>query len=370
MNQWKKIKEIKWIRYEKIMKKISNSKLRKDILVHFKMFARLYSAGVPLVESLSVFCNNEGDLDWKNQIINKLKSGKTFGQSIEDLNLPIKNYELTIIKKSDSSGNLPEGINRVCKMSKSIEKTKSKLLLALLYPCIILAVSLILVLMILIIIVPKIKPLFSGGRISIPWTTQVLFFLSDNLLPMMFLGIILSVVITIGFVFYIKKKGLETFQNHVGSLMIKIPVFGSLINHYSALISFRIASEVFASSGLLVESLRDSAKGSLIPVERTKLLNVANEVEGGMLLSKSIGREVSSKNKIWIPLIVCGEQTGSISETFSSIADIHQEYFDEGISLINKLIEPISMIAVGIGVGFIAVSIITPMYSLISYTGY
>ena len=171
-------------------------------------------------------------------------------------------------------------------------------------------------------------------------------------------------------IYFIRKKGIDTFKNYIGSIVVKLPIIGSLIMHYSALISFRIASEVFAASGLLVESLRDSAKGSLIPREKLRLLNVADEVESGMLLSKSIGRQVTRENKIWLPLIVCGEQTGSISETFSSIADIHQEYFDEGISLINKLIEPISMVAVGLGVGFIAISIITPMYSLISYTGY
>lgn len=352
-----------------VIKKISKSKLRKDVLAHFKMVARLYSAGVPLMESFAVFCD-ENIFDWKNKVVEKLRLGKTFGQAIEEVELPIKDYELTIIKKSEDSGKLADGINRVCEMSKSIEKTKSKFFLALLYPCLILVVSLVLILMILIIIVPKIKPLFSGGRISIPWTTQFLFFLSSHLMLILSLFIAIICVLLFAIFLFIRKKGKTVFRNYVSSLIIKIPILGSLISHYSASISFRIASEVFASSGLLVESLRDSARGSLIPKEQRKLLNVANEVESGVLLSKSISREISKENKIWIPLIVCGEQTGSISETFSSIANIHQEHFDEGISLINKLIEPISMIAVGLGVGFIAVSIITPMYALISYTGY
>jgi len=224
--------------------------------------------------------------------------------------------------------------------------------------------------MILIIIVPKIKPLFSGGRINIPWTTQVLFFLSTYLLPIIFGVLLFFALLTFVVLLFIKKKGKNVFLNYLGAIIVKVPVLGALIHHYSASISFRIASEVFASSGLLVESLRDSAMGSIIPREKIKLLNAANEVENGTLLSKSIGRELSKENKIWLPLIVCGEQTGSISETFASIAQIHQDFFDEGIALINKLIEPFSMILVGLGVGFIAVSIITPMYSLISYTGY
>ncbi len=351
------------------MKKISKSKLRKEILGHFKMFARLYSSGVPLIESLEVFCD-ENNFDWKRQIIDNLKSGKTFGQSIEELGLPIRDYELTIIKKSEESGSLAEGINRVCEMSKSIDKTKSKFLLALLYPFIIFTVSIILVFMILIIIVPKIKPLFSGGRIKIPWTTQVLFFLSTYLIHVIIFISSLIILCTFLILFIIKNKGINYFKNYVGAFLVKVPILGALLSHYSALISFRIASEVFASSGLLVESLRDSAMGSIIPKEKIKLLNVARDVESGVLLSRSISREISRENKIWVPLIVCGEQTGSISETFSSIADIHQEYFDDGITMINKLIEPVSMIMVGLGVGFIAVSIITPMYSLISYTGY
>lgn len=351
------------------MKKINKSKLRKEMLSYFKMFSRLYSAGVPMIESLDVFCN-EDNFDWKNKVIENLKSGKTFGQSIEDLDLPIRDYELTIINKSEGSGNLADGISRVCEMSKGIDKTKSKLLLALLYPCIILVVSGILILMILLVIVPKIKPLFSGGAISIPWTTSILFFLSTYLLHIVFLLFILTLLVVFSISLFIKKRGMNLFKNYVGMFIVKVPVLGNLLNHYSASISFRIASEVFASSGLLVESLRDSAMGAIIPKEKIKLLNVASEVESGILLSKSISRGISRENKIWIPLIVCGEQTGSISDTFASIANIHQELFDDGISLINKLIEPISMIAVGLGVGFIAVSIITPMYSLISYTGY
>ncbi len=333
------------------------------------MFSRLYSAGVPLIESLDVF-SDENSYDWKNRIIENLKSGKTFGQSIEDLDLPIRDYELTIIKKSESGGKLANGITRVCEMSKEIDRTKSRLLLALLYPCIIFAVSVILILMILIIIVPKIKPLFSGGRIDIPWTTEVLFFMSTYLVHVLILLFVLVLFVFFLVSLYIKKKGINSLKNIIGMLIVKVPILGNLLNHYSASISFRIASEVFTSSGLLVESLRDCAMGAIIPKEKARLLNVANEVEGGVLLSKSISREISRENKIWIPLIVCGEQTGSISDTFASIANIHQEFFDDGIALINKLIEPVSMIVVGLGVGFIAISIITPMYSLISYTGY
>jgi type IV pilus assembly protein PilC len=351
------------------MKKINKAKLRKEMLSHFKMFSRLYSAGVPLIESLEVFCD-ENNFDWKNRIIENLKSGKTFGQSIEDLDLPIREYELTIIKKSESGGQLANGISRVCEMSKGIDKTKSKLLLALLYPCIILVVSGILILMILIIIVPKIKPLFSGGRISIPWTTSVLFFLSTYLIHIIALVFVVCLISISLIALFIKNNGMNAFKNIIEMFLVKVPVFGNLLKHYSASISFRIASEVFSSSGLLVESLRDCAMGAIIPKEKIKLLNVAREVESGVLLSKSISKDISKENKIWVPLIVCGEQTGSISDTFLTIANIHQEFFDDGIALVNKLIEPISMIAVGLGVGFIAVSIITPMYSLISYTGY
>ena len=349
--------------------KINRSKLRKEILSHFKMFARLYSAGAPLIESLEVFCD-PGIFDWKGQVIEKLKLGKTFGQSLEELNLPIKDYELTIIKKSEQSGNLADGINRLCEMNKNIEKTKSKFMLALLYPCIIVVVTLILVLLILTIIVPKIRPLFSGDRINIPWSTQVLFFLSANLLYIILFAVIIFAIAIFITLLFIKKRGIDAFKNYTSAMIIKMPIIGKLVNHYSALISFRIAGEVFASSGLLVESLRDCAMGSIIPKEKTKLLNIADEVENGIPLSKSISRGLSKENKLWLPLIVCGEQTGSISDTFHSIANIHQEYFDEGIAIINKLIEPLSMVLVGLGVGFIAVSIITPMYALISYTGY
>ena len=351
------------------MNKIRKSKLRKDVINHFKMIARLYSAGVSLVESFGVFCD-ENNFDWKSDVMDNLKSGKTFGQSIEDSNLPMKDYELTIIKKSENSGNLSEGLMRVHEISKNIDKTRSKFILALLYPALISFVSLVLVLMILTIIVPKIKPLFNGGRISIPLTTKILFFLSSYLLQII---IIFFLIISVAFLMiflFIKKRGKDSFRNLIFNISTKIPVVGQLVNHYSASISFRIAGEVFASSGLLVESLRDSAGGSIIPREKTKLLNAARGVENGLPLSKSISLNISKENRMWVPLIICGEQTGSISETFNSIAEIHQELFDDGISLINKLIEPISMIMVGLAVGFIAVSIITPMYSLISYTGY
>lgn len=349
------------------MKKISKTKIRKDIMNHLKMVSRLYSAGVPLMESFSVFCD-DNKTNWKSEVVNKLRLGKTFSQSIEELDLPIRDYEITILRKSEESGNLSDGLNRVYMMNKNIEKTKSKFFMALLYPCIIIFVSFMLIIMILIIIVPKIKPLFNGGKVSIPWSTKVLFFLSSNLYLILIISIALIFFIYLTIIFLLRKG--DSFRSYLSNAVVNIPIVGPLIRNYSFLISFRIASEVFASSGLLVESIRDSAMGSLIPRERFKLLNIANDVESGIALSKSLGKQLSKDHKLWIPLIICGEQTGSISETFSSIANIHQEYFDEGITLINKLIEPISMVLVGIGVGFIAVSIITPIYSLISYTGY
>ena len=351
------------------MKNINKTKLRKDIMNHFKMISRLYSAGVPLIESLYVFYD-KNILDWKFFLLENLRLGKTFGQSIEDMSLPIKGYELTIIKKSENTGNLSDGLRRVYEMDKKIQKTKSKMIIAMLYPVIISIVSLTLILLILLLIVPKIKPLFNGSKISIPWSTKLLFFLSAYLTKILLILLLVFFAFSLALYLIAKRKSPDYIKSVLYGFVIKLPVLGSLINHYSALISFRIASEVFSSSGLLVESLRDSASGSIIPRERVKLLNIADEVESGIPLSKSISREVTRETKIWVPLIVCGEQTGTISETFSSIADIHQEYFDESVALINKLIEPISMIFVGVIVGFIAVSIITPIYSLISFTGY
>ena len=347
---------------------MNKGKLRKDVLSHLKMIARLYSFGVPLIECVEVFCVDSPD--WKDEIIQKLRLGKTFSQSLMELNLPLRDYELTIISKSEDSGNLSQGINRIYEMNKSLEKSKSKFLMALFYPAIILIVSSALILTILTMIVPKIKPLFSGGKINIPITTKILFFLSDNLMILIMSFLSMFIALFLMTLFFIKRYGVNAFKNYVSNAIVKVPIIGNLMRHYSASISFRIASEVFSSSGLLVESIRDSARGAMIPREKLKLLNIAKEVESGVSLSKSIGKEVSKENKMWVPLVVCGEQTGSISETFSSISEIHQDHFNEGIALVNKLVEPLSMIVVGLGVGFIAVSIITPMYSLISYTGY
>ncbi len=375
-----------------------NNKLRKDVLYHFKMIGRLYSKGVPLMEALSVFCidnltsrnsflrirkkeigvkpvfgggtQERFVTDWKTILIEKLKSGKKFSQSISEMNLPIRNYELTILDKSEDAGKLSVGLNRVYEMNQEITAAKNKLLMALIYPFLILIICFILILAILLVIIPKIKPLFSSSKVDIPINTKILFFASDHI------GILLLFLLAMGFLFaviiylFIKKRGVGEFNNLVLNHLVKFPILGSLIQHYSAYISFRIASEVFSSSGLLVESLKDSATGSIIPKEKIKLLNVAREVENGVALSKSLSRVVSVETRIWIPLVICGEETGTISETFSSISEIHRESFNEKMAIVNKMIEPLSMILVGVGVGFIALSIITPIYSLVSYTGY
>ena len=104
--------------------KMNKGKLRKDVLSHLKMIARLYSFGVPLIECVEVFCVDSPD--WKDEIIQKLRLGKTFSQSLMELNLPLRDYELTIISKSEDSGNLSQGINRIYEMNKSLEKSKSK----------------------------------------------------------------------------------------------------------------------------------------------------------------------------------------------------------------------------------------------------
>lgn len=382
-----------------------NNKLRKDVLYHFKMVSRLYNKGVPLIEALSVFCidnfsnknsflrvrkynhqsefnkNNQEEFDngkkdnslklnWKNILIDKLRSGKTFGQSINEMGLPVRNYELTIINKSEDAGKLSVGLNRIYEMNQEIDIAKNKLLMALVYPLIILMICGALILAILLIIIPKIRPLFASSKIAIPFNTRILFFASDNIAYILIVCVLVIFALIVSSYFLIKKRGRAEFNNLILNYLIKFPIIGSLIKHYSSYISFRIASEVFSSSGLLVESLRDSAVGSIIPKEKIKLLNVANEVESGVPLSKSLGRVVSVETKIWIPLVVCGEETGTISETFSSISEIHREFFNEKMALVNKMIEPLSMILVGLGVGFIALSIITPIYSLVSYTGY
>ena len=242
------------------------------------------------------------------------------------------------------------------------ELLKKKMLAALIYPASIAGATLILSGFLVLYIFPKIKPIFLSLKIKLPWTTRLLIFLSDSFTHHYIILILLTVSIAIG-PYYIAKK-FKSVRAKLDNLYIKIPLISKIVT-YSMVSTFSRRLGILLSSGMPIDA-------SLILITETieyrpykdACEHITHEVSRGARLSESL-----KLYPLLFPLLIIdtckiGELTGSLAEACKNSAEYYELEVDDVMRKISGALEPLLMISMGCIVGFIALSIITPLYAL------
>src|SRR3989338_8403132 len=214
--------------------------------------------------------------------------------------------------------------------------------------------------MLTIFVFPKIIPVLKSINYDLPVTTKILIFLSDVIKAH---GPLIGIVIISSIVIFLLLLKLKKFHFLFDEILLRIP----LINHFAQ--SYNIANTC-RTLGLLLGSGITIVKYFQIASNTTK--NLVYKKELNNIADKIVKGEVSSanmKNKKLFPpmvsqMVKVGETTGRLSDTFTYLADIYEEDVDDMTSNLSSTIEPLLLVFMGVLVGFIAISIITPIYGI------
>lgn len=326
----------------------------------------MITAGLAMSRALAVM-----ERQTKNKTISKIlqslqsdiNSGKTLSQAMSSHKNMFSTLFISMVSAGEQSGNLAESLKIVGMQMDKSYALQRRVRGALMYPSVILFAMVLIAILMLTYVVPTLMKTFTELKLELPATTKSVLFVSnlireDGLFVLLFLIIISTLV-------YIWSRR-EAGKKVLHYIILKIPVVGSIIQEVNTARTARTLSSLLNSGVDVVESMKITAD-VIQNIHYKKILeNSSQSIEKGESISK-----IFTENKKLYPIFLgemmnVGEETGKIGEMLMNVASFYEEDVDQKTKDMSTIIEPFLMVFIGVVVGFFALSMISPMYSLVN----
>jgi type IV pilus assembly protein PilC len=336
-----------------------------DLIIFTRQLSSMLSSGLTLMRALSILkeqVQSAAMQEVVNSIINDVEEGKTFSSSILKYPDVFSHIYVSLIKAGEASGLLDKVLARLADNLEKDAKLKGTIKSALMYPVIIIVLMVVVMVIMMIYVIPQLTTLYQNLNVPLPLPTQIIIGLSD--FTKTFWPIILIFLIGGISLFRRWHKTLEG-QLIIDSLTLKLPVFGKLIKE-TILAEFSRTFGLLVGTGtLVVDALLETADTAGNIHYRNAIRDVSKQVEKGVTIGDAMS-VYAIFPPILIQLVKIGEQTGKVDESLEKASEYFEREVDQTVKTLTTAMEPFIMIILGIGVAFLIISVITPIYSLIS----
>jgi len=337
----------------------------REQMLFAKRLSFMVRAGAPLIDGLSIMqkqARTRGSRAIYNQLIKDVENGQYLHTSLGRTKRLFGDFGISVIRVGEMSGTLSENLAYLAEELEKRTALRKKVLGALLYPAFITVATLGVSTLLTAYIFPKIMPIFQSLNVDLPLTTRVLIAVSVYLHSYGLYTLFALIVGGIGAaVLYQRTEG---FRYAVDRTLLALPIAGTLIRSYNMTNFARMLGILLKSGMTSIEALEVIVGGTVNRVYRADYRRIGELVLHG----KRISTHLEAHSRYYPPtlahMIAIGETTGNLPETLLTLADMYEKEVDDLTRNLSSLIEPILMIVMGVLVGLIAVSVITPIYGI------
>jgi len=337
-----------------------------DILLFTRQLSAMLSAGLTLIKSLEILksqLNKGAMVDVINGVISDIEEGESFSTAISKHPNVFSPIYISMIKASESSGLLDKALSRFADDLEKESKLNTTVKGALLYPAIVVVGMIGVVVIMMIFVIPALSELYKSlPNVEFPFTTQVVIGISN--FTVAFWPIPLGAVLFLG-IFYKRWRNTEAGRLINDSLILKLPIFGPLVKKIILTKLSRTLGLLVGTGTLVVQSLEQVSDVTGNIHYKNAIIDVSKRVEKGETIGDAMSHYVLFP-PVLIQLIKSGEQTGKIDEILVKAAEYFEGEVDQTVKTLTTVMEPAIMVVLGIGVAFLIISVLTPIYSLIS----
>jgi len=324
----------------------------------------MIGAGLSVSRALSVMGRQTRKKKLKNilsSVEGEIRKGGTLSDGFKHFPKVFSPLVISMVHAGEESGGLSESLKTVSVQMERVYRLRKKIRGAMVYPGIIVSAMVLVGILMLVFVVPTLTSTFEELGIELPASTRLIIGLSNLLQNHALLSLGGLIVLVSGVVLTLRtKKGKQAFE----FVVLKTPLIGELVREtYSA----RTASTLSAllSSGVEVVYALDITRGTIQnSYYKAVLLNASQAVQKGEQISETFKKHEHLYPPFVGEMIAVGEETGKLSDLLAQVAHFYEEDVEQRTKDLSTVIEPILMVIVGVVVGFFAVSMITPMYSL------
>lgn len=341
-----------------------NSKVKlKDIAVFCRQFYVMLDSGLSIGKALNILieqCEKPKIREALIGVNGELKRGETLASSMRKRKDVFPNLLTSMIDAGERSGNLDIILKRMAEYYEKETKIRGKIKSAMIYPIVLGVVAIIAITFILTFVMPTFVQMFEENNVDLPMSTKMVLETSKVLGKY---GIIIFLILVTAIILLGKYLKSEEGQYKLSSINLKIPVIKKLTQ--KIIVSrFTRTMGIVSSSGMsLVTSIEIVASVVGNKIAEKELLKVKEKVLKGEGLGDSI-----MNIKIFPPMLASmvkiGEEAGSLDSILDKTADFYDDELEREIKTATALIEPIMIVLMGIIIGFLLISILTPMFKM------
>lgn len=335
----------------------------KELMMFFRQLSILIEAKVPITTCLMAIKEQTSNRYFQKiieEIINDIQDGLALSEALKKQRDTFSVMAINIIKAGEVSGNLKKSVAYVADNIEKNYTLASRVRSAMMYPLIVVIVFFIIGFIVISFIVPKLTLMIKSMDVTIPWYTKGLIFVSDFMSAYWWAVLVLIFGFIGGLIYYLRT---EEGKREWDQIKIKLPIFGEIYQHvYIARFADNLA--VLLVGGIpIIKALNVVSSVVGNSVYEAIFLKAADEVKIGGNMSDAF-RRFPQIPPIVSQMVKIGEESGQIDLVLNHVARFYEQETDEATKNLSTLIEPVLMVIIGIAVGFLAFSIIMPIYDI------
>jgi len=336
----------------------------KDIAIFTRQLATMMKAGVPLLQAFDIVGRGNANASVTKllaDIRTDVETGTSLSAAFRKFPKYFDSLYCNLVEAGEAAGILEDLLDRLATYMEKTEAIKSKIKSALMYPTSVVVVAFVVVAIIMIFVIPAFKQVFSSFGADLPAPTLFVMGMSEIFVAYWWL---IFGVVGGGVYFFMQAwKRNERVQQFMDRLLLKLPIFGALIDKSCIARWTRTLATMFAAGVPLVEALDSVGGASGNSVYANATTKIQQEVSTGTSLTSAMTNANLFPSMV-LQMTAIGEESGSIDHMLGKAADFYEAEVDDMVAGLSSLMEPIIIVFLGVIIGGIVVSMYLPIFKL------
>ena len=329
-----------------------------------RQLSTMMTAGLPVTDALSILEAQASPAMSRviGEVLAAVEGGGNLADALEKHPRVFDQLYIALIRAGEAAGILDKILNRLADNLEKQKEFRSRVKGAMIYPAMVVGGMILVAAIMVVFVIPKMMTLFEEFQAELPLPTKILLAVSKFVTSYWWFGLLVLTGLVFGLRLAMKRP---EFKKQLDKVLFRLPILGKL-RRQIMLTEFTRTLGLLIGAGILIVDAIEIVRRSLkSPLYEEAIEKVAKEVEKGLPLATALAR-----TELFPPLlpqmVAVGEETGKIDEVLAKVSAYFEQEANASVRGLTAALEPIIMIVLGIGVGFLVISIIMPIYNLTS----
>ncbi len=338
----------------------------KELAIFTRQFATMINAGLALMDCLDTLKKQVTKPGFKTvitEIMEDIEGGATLADALSRQRKSFSNLYINMVAAGEAGGALDTILLRLAAYLEKTAEIIRKIKGAMIYPAMIMIVTIGAVAILLIFVIPIFASMYAGMGAELPGLTKVILAMSHILRRyfLILIGAIIAIVVALR-LYYRSVNG----RLVIDQIILKVPIFGDLIKKTALARFSRTLSTLLASGVNILDALEITAKTSGNKVVENAIMKARSSIKEGETIAAPLSQEKRVFPPMVVQMITIGEATGGIDEMLNKVADFYEGEVDSAVENLMAALEPIIVVFLGAVIGVIVIAMYLPIFKLAS----